>query len=49
MQDIYTYTPETKHVLREYIVAVILSLLFMVPISPVQVIIIIIINESRLS
>jgi hypothetical protein len=33
MQDIYTYIPETNHVRREYIVAAILSLLFMVPIS----------------
>jgi hypothetical protein len=35
MQSIYTYIPETNHVPREYIVAAILSLLFMVPISPV--------------
>jgi hypothetical protein len=35
MQGIYTYIPETNHVRREYIVAAILSLLFMVPISPV--------------
>jgi hypothetical protein len=35
MQGIYTYIPETNHVPREYIVAAILSLLFMVPISPV--------------
>jgi hypothetical protein len=35
MQGIYTYIPETSHVPREYTVAVILSLLFMVPISPV--------------
>jgi hypothetical protein len=33
MQSIYTYIPETNHVPREYIVAAILSLLFMVPIS----------------
>jgi hypothetical protein len=32
---IYTYFPETNHVPREYIVAAILALLFMVPISPV--------------
>jgi hypothetical protein len=35
MQGIYTYIPETNHVTREHIVAAILSLLFMVPISPV--------------
>jgi hypothetical protein len=34
MQGIYTYIPETNHAPREYIVAAILSLLFMVPISP---------------
>ena len=33
MQGIYTYIPETKHVPREYSVAAILSLLFMVSIS----------------
>jgi hypothetical protein len=33
MQDIYTYIPETNHIPKEYNVAVILSLLFMVPIS----------------
>jgi hypothetical protein len=33
MQGIYTYIPETNHVPREYSVAAILSLLFMVPIS----------------
>jgi hypothetical protein len=33
MQDIYTYIPETNHVPKEYNVAAILSLLFMVPIS----------------
>jgi hypothetical protein len=33
MQGIYTYIPETNHVPKEYIVAAILSLLFMVPIS----------------
>jgi hypothetical protein len=43
MQGIYTYIPETNHVPREYDVAAILSLLFMVPISPVIIIIIIII------
>jgi hypothetical protein len=32
MQGIYTYIPETNHVPREYSVAAILSLLFMVPI-----------------
>jgi hypothetical protein len=35
LQGIYTYIPETNHVPREYTVAAILSLLFMVPISPV--------------
>jgi hypothetical protein len=33
MQGIYTYIPETNHVPKEYIVATILSLLFMVPMS----------------
>jgi hypothetical protein len=33
MQGIYTYIPETNNVPREYIVAAVLSLLFMVPIS----------------
>jgi hypothetical protein len=33
MQGIYTYIPETNHDPKEYIVAAILSLLFMVPIS----------------
>jgi hypothetical protein len=33
MQAIYTYISETNHVPREYTVAAILSLLFMVPIS----------------
>jgi hypothetical protein len=33
MQGIYTYIPETNNIPREYIVAVILLLLFMVPIS----------------
>jgi hypothetical protein len=33
MQGIYTYTPETNNVPKEYNVATILSLLFMVPIS----------------
>jgi hypothetical protein len=33
MQDIYTYIPETNNVPKEYNVAAILSLLFMVPIS----------------
>jgi hypothetical protein len=38
MQGIYTYIPETNHVPWEYIVAAILSLLFMVPISPVIIV-----------
>jgi hypothetical protein len=33
MQGIYAYIPETNHVPKQYNVAVILSLLFMVPIS----------------
>jgi hypothetical protein len=33
MQGIYTYIPETNHVPKEYSVAAILSLLFMVSIS----------------
>jgi hypothetical protein len=33
MQGIHTHIPETNHVHREYIVAAILSLLFMVPLS----------------
>jgi hypothetical protein len=33
MQGIYTYIPETNHVPKEFNVAAILSLLFMVPIS----------------
>jgi uncharacterized membrane protein (DUF106 family) len=37
MQGIYTYMPETNNVPREYIVAAILLLLFMVPISLVPV------------
>ena len=43
MQDIYTYIPETNYVPREYSVAAILLLLFMVLISLVSVFIIIII------
>ena len=37
MQGIYTYIPETNYVLREYSVAAILLLLFMVLISLVAV------------
>jgi hypothetical protein len=33
MQGIYTYIPETNYVPKQYNVAAILSLLFMVPIS----------------
>jgi hypothetical protein len=33
MQGIYTYIPETNHVPKQYSVAAILSLLFMVPTS----------------
>jgi hypothetical protein len=36
MQGIHTHIPETNHVPREYTVAAILSLLFMVPISLVS-------------
>jgi hypothetical protein len=35
MHGVYTYIPETNHVPREYIAAAVLSLLFIVPISPV--------------
>jgi hypothetical protein len=48
MQGIYTYIPETNNVPKQYNVAAILSLLFMVPISLVIDVIIIIsccINE----
>jgi len=37
MQGIYTYVPDTNYVPREYIVATILSLLFLVLISLVSV------------
>jgi hypothetical protein len=37
MQGIYTYIPEKNNVRKEYNVAAILSLLFMVPISLVPV------------
>jgi len=37
MQDIYTYIPEENYVLREYSVAAILLLLFMVLISLISV------------
>jgi hypothetical protein len=37
MQGIYTYIPETNNAPKEYNVAAILSLLFMVPISLVPV------------
>jgi hypothetical protein len=37
MQGIYTHIPETNHVPRGYMVAAILSLLFMVPLSLVPV------------
>jgi hypothetical protein len=33
MQGIYTYIPETNHVPREYSIAAVLFLLFVVPIS----------------
>jgi hypothetical protein len=51
MQGIYTYIPETNNVPKEYNVAAILSLLFMVSISLVPalsliIIIIIIISNS---
>jgi hypothetical protein len=35
LQGSHTYIPETNHIPREYTVAAILSLLFMVPVSPV--------------
>ena len=56
MQDIYTYIPETNYIPREFSVAAVLLLLFMVLISLVSVlnllcfyviIIIIIINNSN--
>jgi hypothetical protein len=37
MQVIYTYIPETNNVPREYIVAAILLLLFMVPIISILI------------
>jgi hypothetical protein len=37
LQGIYTYIPDRNHVRREYIVAAILLLLFMLPMSPVPV------------
>jgi hypothetical protein len=37
MKGIYTYIPETNNVPKEYNVAAILSLMFMVPISLVPV------------
>jgi hypothetical protein len=43
MQGICTYIPETNNVPREYTVAAILLLLFMVPIYQVSIIFIIII------
>jgi hypothetical protein len=41
MPGVYTYIPETNHAPREYIVAAVLSLLCMVPISIIIIIIII--------
>jgi hypothetical protein len=41
MQGIYTYIPETNHVPKQYNVAAILSLLFMVPISLVPALVLI--------
>jgi hypothetical protein len=43
MQGIYTYIPETNHVPKQYNVAAVLSLLFMVPISLAIVVVVIII------
>ena len=43
MQGIHTHIPETNHVPREYIVAAILSLLFMVPLFLVPALALIII------
>jgi hypothetical protein len=43
VRGIYTYIPETNHVPKEYSVAAILSLLFMVSISLAPIIIIIIV------
>jgi hypothetical protein len=47
MQGIYTHIPETNNVPKEYNVATILSLLFMVPTSLVIIIIIIIIIKTN--
>jgi hypothetical protein len=46
MQCIYTHIPETNHVPREYIVAAILSLLYMVPRSLVPVFVLLYIYVS---
>jgi hypothetical protein len=48
MQGIYIYIPETNHVPKEYNVAAILSLLFMVHIVFITIIIIIIITISHI-
>jgi len=48
MQGIYTYIPETNYVPREYNVAAILLLLFMVFISLVSVLILLYFNISTL-
>jgi hypothetical protein len=47
MQGIYTHIPETNNVPKQYNVAAILSLLFMVPTSLIIIIIIIIITVKN--
>jgi short subunit fatty acids transporter len=45
MQIIYTYIPETNNVPKEYNVAAILSLLFMVPISLLLLLLLLLLSE----
>jgi hypothetical protein len=47
MQGIYTYIPETNHVAKEYNVAAILSLLFMVPISLLLLLLLLLLYEYK--
>jgi hypothetical protein len=46
MQGIYTYIPETNNVPKEYNVAAILSLLFMVPVSLVPALLLLLSSSS---
>jgi hypothetical protein len=46
MQGIYTYIPETNNVPKEYSVAAILSLLFMVPLLLVLLLLLLLLGES---